>query len=186
MEDAPNEQSPKLTNPESRERITHEDDLVNHRVSWLIGSQSFLLTAFVLLRNNPQYFTATDPDYLKCTSALIFFIAGVGFLIAVCSFAGVFAAFFAIRKWRSFAPKDGRTELTSRSFIAWTGGVASVLPAPVVASVWVLLLTSEWARISSHISAVTLFVPVAVTALVVVIWSLFFWRYRILIAMPRD
>src|ERR1700722_5981426 len=29
-------------------RLSHEDDLVNQRVSWLVNSQSFLLTAYAI------------------------------------------------------------------------------------------------------------------------------------------
>ena len=45
---------PLLKREEGRGRIEHEDNLINHRFSWLIMSQSFLLTAFVLLRNHPD------------------------------------------------------------------------------------------------------------------------------------
>src|ERR1700686_4377659 len=32
-------------------RLAHEDDLVNQRVSWLVNSQSFLLTAYAITLN---------------------------------------------------------------------------------------------------------------------------------------
>ena len=32
-------------------RLSHEDDLVNQRVSWLVNSQSFLLTAYAITLN---------------------------------------------------------------------------------------------------------------------------------------
>jgi hypothetical protein len=32
-------------------RLSHEDDLVNQRVSWLVSSQSFLLTAYAITLN---------------------------------------------------------------------------------------------------------------------------------------
>src|ERR1700755_3721319 len=32
-------------------RLAHEDDLVNQRVSWLLNSQSFLLTAYAITLN---------------------------------------------------------------------------------------------------------------------------------------
>lgn len=42
-----------LSLDDGRKRIEQEDHLINHRVSWLIGSQSFLMLSFVLLRNTP-------------------------------------------------------------------------------------------------------------------------------------
>ena len=32
-------------------RLSHEDDLINQRVSWLVNSQSFLLTAYAITVN---------------------------------------------------------------------------------------------------------------------------------------
>ena len=32
-------------------RLSHEDDLINQRVSWLVNSQSFLLTAYAITLN---------------------------------------------------------------------------------------------------------------------------------------
>jgi len=37
-----------------RHRIEHEDNLLNQRLSWLVGSQSFLVTAFAILLNGVQ------------------------------------------------------------------------------------------------------------------------------------
>jgi hypothetical protein len=32
-------------------RLSHEDDLINQRISWLVNSQSFLLTAYAITLN---------------------------------------------------------------------------------------------------------------------------------------
>ena len=34
-----------------RSRLEHEDNLVNHRVSWILTSQAFLLTGYAILLN---------------------------------------------------------------------------------------------------------------------------------------
>jgi len=36
-----------------RQQIEHEDSLVNQRLSWLLGSQSFLFTAYAISVNGP-------------------------------------------------------------------------------------------------------------------------------------
>lgn len=178
-----------LSKDEARSRIEHEGNLINHRVSWLIGSQSFLLTAFVLLRNNPEYYappaTLLEP-YLQRTSSLVYFIALVGILIAVCSFVGVLAAFFAIRAWKSYVPEDLRSGLTSKARIAHSGGLAAVLPGPVIASIWGLLLASEWATISGHLSQATIWIPLCVSFFVIATWFLFHWRSRLFHFTPRE
>lgn len=37
-----------------RNNVDYEGNLVNNRVSWLVASQSFLLTGYVLLTNAPH------------------------------------------------------------------------------------------------------------------------------------
>jgi hypothetical protein len=44
-----------------RRRIEHEDNLVNQRLSWLVASQAFMLTAFAILLNAPL--NALTPAY---------------------------------------------------------------------------------------------------------------------------
>jgi hypothetical protein len=119
------------------------------RVSWLVGSQSFLLTAFVLLRNQPAYYprdavSKLEPVYLAHTDLLGYLVAVAGLLISVCSFVGVLAAFMAITAWRSKVKIEERKYLTSDATWNFWGGLAAFLPGPVLASVWVLLLAAEW------------------------------------------
>lgn len=45
-----------------RERMQHEDSLIGARVSWLMASQSFLFSPFVLLNNDPRFFTLPAVD----------------------------------------------------------------------------------------------------------------------------
>src|SRR5437660_1319996 len=94
-----------LEREQGRSRIEHEDNLINHRFSWLIMSQSFLLTAFVLLRNNPDYY---KPEHLQKTALLVYFIILSGLVVAFCSFCGVLAAFLAIRSWTNKIEKSRR------------------------------------------------------------------------------
>src|SRR5436309_10710862 len=126
-----------LQHESGRSRIEHEDNLINHRVSWLMSSQAFLLTAFVLLRNNPTFFeqyavaqgNAPLPDvYISERNTLVYVITVAGSLIAACSTIGVFAAFLAIARWRQEVQEGQRKYLTSRSLLAGFGGLAAVLP----------------------------------------------------------
>lgn len=179
--------APYLSGPEGRARIEHEDNLVNHRVSWLIGSQSFLFTAFVLLRNNPAFYnkeSATAPGYEETTARLVYYISSIGLAIATCSFIGVLAAFFAIRAWKAAVREGERRGLTSKARIAHFGGLAAILPGPVIAAVWAILLAAEWSRISKTLSTVEIWTPIGVALLTGVTWFLFHWKVFLL--HPRD
>jgi hypothetical protein len=165
-----------LTRDQGRKRIEQEDNLINHRVSWLIGSQSFLLTAFVLLRNNPSYYPESQAQvtltlaYLQRTDLLVYVIVVVGALIALCSSLAVFAAFMAISSWRGKVPEGERQFLTSDATLAHLGGLAAVLPGPVLASVWVMLFAAEWPSFSKHLSLVYLITPLAVFVITFLWW----------------
>ena len=45
-----------------RERMQHEDSLIGARISWLMASQSFLFSPFVLLNNDPRFFSRPMTD----------------------------------------------------------------------------------------------------------------------------
>lgn len=162
-----------LRRENARRRIEHEDHLINHRVSWLMGSHSFLLTAFVLLRNNPAYYTmnAASPGFIDRTSLLVYLISIVGMVTAVCTGFGVMAAFFAITRWRRSSTGPDSEYLTSNLSVSILGGLAAVLPAPVLLSTWGLLLHAEWQAISSQLSFWERWLPVLVGVLVTVFWS---------------
>ncbi len=168
-----------LTREEGRKRIEQEDNLINHRVSWLIGSQSFLLTAFVLLRNSPSYYPGSQtqvlltPTYLVQSYLLVYVIIIAGFLIAICTSMGVFAAFVAISSWRRKVKPLDREFLTSHAALAHLGGLAAVLPGPVLASIWVLLFVTEWPGLSKYLSPFYIFAPLIVVAATFLVWLLY-------------
>ncbi len=52
-----------------RRRIEHEDNLVNQRLSWLVASQAFMLTAFAILLNAPL--NSLIPAYYAANHLLV-------------------------------------------------------------------------------------------------------------------
>jgi hypothetical protein len=102
-----------------RSQVEAEDALINHRLSWLVGAQAFLLTAFVLLFNNPalylmvaqtsEFTTAVvngskgDPSaidsamMLKMVGLLRVVVPVVGLGISVLISLGVWAAIGALQ-----------------------------------------------------------------------------------------
>ncbi len=167
-----------LSREDGRKRIEQEDNLINHRVSWMIGSQSFLLTAFVLLKNNPAYYQGSNsqviltPAYLEETCLLVYAIVVAGLLISLCSSMGVFAAFMAISSWRKKVKTTEREFLTSDAALAHLGGLAAVLPGPVLASIWVTLFLAEWPVLSSRLSTFNFYTPLIVVAVTFLLWLL--------------
>lgn len=166
-----------LSRDEGRRRIDQEDQLVNHRFSWLVGSQAFLLTTFVLLRNNPSFYLRESanpslPDaFVARTDLLVYLVAVVGILISVCSFLGVLAAFMAIASWRARVHPSDQKHMTSNPIWNFLGGLAAFLPGPVITSVWVLLLSAEWDYL--RLSTTQILTPLIVGTVTLLLWVLY-------------
>ncbi|MBL8329456.1 MAG: hypothetical protein JNJ71_11425 [Rubrivivax sp.] len=113
-----------------REQWTHEDMLVNHRVSWLILSEGLLFTAY-----RAQAETATSWLGL----AFPFFGMAVALLIGV----GIFAALSAgeeIRRQFVLAGLEDLCPLAPPSRIAHRGRWASKVLPFVFAAMWAIAL----------------------------------------------
>jgi hypothetical protein len=168
-----------LGREDGRRRIEQEDHLINHRFSWLVGSQAFLLTAFVLLRNDPRFYEVPQPMteafkmYQHQTDLLVYFVAVAGLIFSVCSTIGVYAAHAAIQAWRTKVKADEQVHLTADFLHILFGGVASFLPGPVLASIWVLLLVEEWKTF--RITLIELWCPIAVGLVTFAVWIAINW-----------
>ena len=73
-----------------REEMRHEDNLINQRVSWLIGSQAFLLGGFATLVNAAGYTPASGLDKLKGVMVEGLPIAGI--LAVLAGYSTILAA----------------------------------------------------------------------------------------------
>jgi hypothetical protein len=175
---------PALHREEGLKRIEQEDHLVNHRFSWLVGCQAFLLMAFVSLRNDPKFFVVGtlqrpldphDERFLNRIDLLVYLIAVVGLLNALCVFSGVFAAFMAIPSWRQKVEEEEQQFLTADFKWNLLGGNASFVPAPVFAWVWITLLVAEWPLRVTHFQ---FWGPIVVAALTFALWAWYnFWMF---------
>ena len=82
-----------------RRQIEHEDSLVVNRLSWLMGSQSFLFTAYAIVVNGPVVprtasFT-TKQDHLLATIPLL------GLACCILIYAGVVGAALVMKHLRA-------------------------------------------------------------------------------------
>lgn len=74
--------------------ISHELNLINHRMTWLTVSQSFLFTAFVALTTgNP---TKPSRFYEICTATLKILIPSIGFFISLSVYIALWAAILVL------------------------------------------------------------------------------------------
>jgi len=128
---------PSLSSYAGRKRIEKEDDLVNHRMTWCVGSNSFLLAAFALSNNN------TNDSLVSKNLAYLLPIAGM--MMSVSFIISIIAAWYAIWHWREAVDKN-QDYLFSPIRIAFCGSVASISVPALLLFLWVMVLFSQYAN----------------------------------------
>jgi hypothetical protein len=122
-------------------RLSHEDDLVNQRVSWLVNSQSFLLTAYAITLNG----LAADANKPLAIVQwkLLNLLPLVGIACVLLVGVALIGGLFAIGELRRFAvtkcPKD-QLFLVSKPTTQFLGVSAPVLIPIVFLVIWTAVL----------------------------------------------
>jgi hypothetical protein len=122
-------------------RLSHEDDLVNQRVSWLVNSQSFLLTAYAITLNGLAADASKPLAIVQRKLLEMLPIVGVACVLLVC--VALAGGLCAISELRCFAatkfPKD-RLLLISKPTTQFLGVSAPVLIPLVFLVIWSAVL----------------------------------------------
>src|ERR1035438_2827010 len=130
-----------------RERIEHEDNLIVQRLTWLVGSQSFLFTAYAIVSNclmsqPPQ---ATSPHFTDQLQLLFQLIPIVAMLTCVLIYVSILAAVVTMHRLRSgyrsrFGPEeDALPPIMTDAPTRWFGLVAPLLLPLVFTTIWLIL-----------------------------------------------
>ena len=133
-----------------RERIDYEENLLNQRVIWLIFSQSFLVSAYVIMLNSPP--EPKSPMYGELQSSLVWLLPVLSLIVSIIIYISVISALYHIAELReSFEtyPKDDTIErfpaMNDTSFIRRLGGLPPILVPLLFIGAWALLLIKEFA-----------------------------------------
>jgi hypothetical protein len=122
-------------------RLSHEDDLVNQRVSWLVNSQSFLLTAYAITLNGLAADASKPLAVVQRKLLEMLPVVGVACVLLVC--VALVGGLCALAELRRFAatkyPKD-RLFLISKPTTQFLGVSAPVLIPLVFLVIWSAVL----------------------------------------------
>jgi hypothetical protein len=122
-------------------RLSHEDDLVNQRVSWLVNSQSFLLTAYAITLNGLAADASKPLAIVQRKLLEMLPIVGIACVLLVC--VALVGGLCALAELRCFAatkyPKD-RLFLISKPTTQFLGVSAPVLIPIVFLVIWLAVL----------------------------------------------
>jgi hypothetical protein len=122
-------------------RLSHEDDLVNQRVSWLVNSQSFLLTAYAITLNGLAADASKPLAIVQRKLLNLLPLVGVACVLLVCvALIGGLSALGELRRFaKSEYPKD-RLFLISKPTTQFLGVSAPVLIPLVFLAIWLAVL----------------------------------------------
>jgi hypothetical protein len=131
-----------------RGQIEHEDNLVGQRLSWFVGAQAFLFTAYAITVGNAG--RSPEPWVYDRTKLLLFLIPVTSILTCVLIYMTVIAGLIAIahlrRLYKTFADHSETTGLPPVQGFRRTQllGQAAPLFVPVVFFVvWLILLAQK-------------------------------------------
>jgi hypothetical protein len=126
-----------------RGQLHHEDNLITQRLSWLMGSQAFLFTAYAIVLNGPERpknaLIGSLQDYLLGT------LPAVGLLSAALIYVSIIAGVLAMFNIHQFARNlcDGAAAgfppLRGRKLERYMGFASPFLLPPIFITVWLLL-----------------------------------------------
>jgi hypothetical protein len=126
-----------------RQRIEHENNLINQRLSALVSSQSFLLSAFAISLNAPKQFFLPqyEPAHRMLTHTLP--ITGIACVIVLLlSMLGAVVALHGLRELADRLTNPDDLPIHSPRFIRWLGH-CGVLGIPLIfLLLWIALLTA--------------------------------------------
>jgi hypothetical protein len=122
-------------------RLSHEDDLVNQRVSWLVSSQSFLLTAYAITLNGLAADASKPLAIVQRKLLELLPVVGIACVLLVC--AALIGGLSAINELRRFAAtryQKDRLFLISKPMTQFLGVSAPVLIPIVFLVIWSAVL----------------------------------------------
>ena len=128
-----------------REEIRHQDNLVNARLSWLVSSQSFLLSGFAVSLNGSAL--SLLPIYAKLNAILATSLPGAGLVTVVASYLTIWAAIHRMAKIRHLAGSSHPSHLPSiqaEAYLRRMGLAGPVLIPVVFLAVWLAIVVERW------------------------------------------
>ena len=128
-----------------RGEIEHEDQLINHRLSWLVSSQAFMLTAFAITLNAPVLFV--NPIYAKLNRILYQLLPFTGMVSALLIYPSILGAIIALQRLQRHS--RGRTPadlppIHGSSMTIVLGHCGPILIPWVFIVTWLVLLSPRW------------------------------------------
>jgi len=127
-----------------RHRIEHEDNLINQRLSALVGSQSFLLTAFAISLNAPKEFFSPHYEPVHRVLTHMLPVAGVASVaVLMLTMLGAVVALRGLHRLAGSLATPDDPPVHSGPFVRWLGQAAVVGVPLIFLILWAALLRAQ-------------------------------------------
>jgi hypothetical protein len=126
-----------------RSRLEHEDNLVNHRLSWILTSQAFLLTGYAILLNASA--VLRPESFARHHSILMLLIPWIGVITVLVLWFAIVGALITMRDLRASASIQsgcGPDHIHGRQITRWLGLSAPLLIPAVFLFTWLMIILS--------------------------------------------
>lgn len=128
-----------------REEIRHQDNLINARLSWLVSSQSFLLSGFAVTLNGSAQ--SLLPIYAKLNVILVNSLPVAGLVTDVASYLTIWAAISRMKNIRHIAGSSHPPHLppVQADVLTRRLGLSGPVLIPLVfLAVWMATIVERW------------------------------------------
>lgn len=152
-----------------RAQIYHEDELINHRVSWFAAAQAFFFLVFIQCEAPPRVDYGTDASAaLNAVSHLTTLLAPLICIFALTSImAAILKTWKCAREYIEGKPEEGTPTLHAFDLIHFSGLVAPILIPLAILGAWLFLLVRlrYWIVFGINMAAFALFICAVVVQL---------------------
>jgi uncharacterized protein (DUF2062 family) len=128
-----------------REEIRHQDNLVNARLSWLVSSQSFLLSGFAVTLGASAH--PLPQPYADLNGVLSTSLPLAGLVTDIASYLTIWAAIHRMTKIRQLAGDDHPLHLPTvqaETCTRWLGLAGPILIPVIFFTVWLTIIVRRW------------------------------------------
>ncbi len=123
-----------------RARIDHEDDLIVHRTTWVVGSQAFLFSAYAICAAGVRAALGVQLHKMVLLQALLPWAALLSLLSLFVSILSALASMWQLRRLVSTDDDLQRVVIWGHPAVRYAGAAASVVIPLLFLSVWVAVL----------------------------------------------
>jgi hypothetical protein len=124
-----------------RAEIEHEDQLINHRLSWLVSSQSFLLTGFAVSLNAP--IPMRTPEFERVNHILFNVLPYAGLAMVAFIYPTILGAMLAMGRLRRHVrgrKPHGFPPVQVSNFTLFLGHLGPVFVPWVFIAAWLIVI----------------------------------------------